>query len=78
MQDFGRSLVTFEYGHCPDRMPLKAIGVVDATKKYKGRQYWHIQPVRWEQGSPLPRWIEANPAAVLSNSEALTITAKAS
>lgn len=59
--------VVFEYGKCLDRMPLKGVGRVDGVQVYKGREYWHIRPVRWTQGSPLPRWVEAGSVEVLNN-----------
>lgn len=59
-------LVAFTYGHCPDRMPLKAVGKIDQTREYKGRQYWHIKPTIWTVGTPLPRWVEAGSVPVIN------------
>lgn len=60
-------LVRFEYGACPGRTPLKALGVVDYVRCFKGQTYWHILPVVWEiDRSPLPRWVEAGSVAVLN------------
>jgi hypothetical protein len=63
-------IVVFEYGQAWDRSPLKGLGVVDETRCHKGQEYWHVKPVFWSQGSPLPRWVEAGSVAVL-NAETL-------
>jgi hypothetical protein len=62
-------IVIFKYGGTADRRPLEGLGIVDETQCHKGREYWHIKPVFWQQGSPLPKWVEAGSVAVL-NAEA--------
>lgn len=59
-------VVIFHYGATWDRMPLKGLGVVDAIRCFKGRDYWHIKPVFWTRGSPLPRWVEAGSVPILN------------
>ncbi len=62
-------IVVFEFGGTPDRMPLKALGLVDLTRCSKGQEYWHIRPVYAAQGSPLPRWVEAGDVVSVLNAE---------
>ena len=66
MEVQSQMIVTFEYGNCLDRMPLKAVGKVDGKKEYKGKEYWHVKPILWNQGSPLPRWVEAGSVPVIN------------
>jgi hypothetical protein len=62
-------IVVFEYGRTADRSALKGLGLVDEVQCYKGQEQWHIKPLYWTQGSPLPKWVDAGSVAVL-NAEA--------
>ena len=66
-----RYIVNFPYGATWDRAPLHGLGIVDDVQCYRGRVFWHIQPVWWPQGSPLPRWVTPESVTLL-NAEAPT------
>ena len=63
-------IVVFEFGHCLDRMPLKALGVVDDVRIGKGVEEIHIKPVFWTQGSPLSKWLQPGHVIAVLNAEA--------
>lgn len=64
-------IVVFKYGGTWDRQPLEGLGVVDETQCHKGQEYWHVKPVFWSQGRPLPKWVAAGSVTVL-NADART------
>jgi len=59
-------IVVFPYGGTLDRLPLKGLGVVDDVRCVRGVEEWHVKPVCWSQGSPLPKWVTAGSVVVLN------------
>ncbi len=65
-------LVVFEFGRCADRLPLKALGIVDAVRTAHGVQELHVKPVYAPQGSPLPKWLQPGQVIAILNQETPT------
>jgi len=51
-------LIVYEFGHCPGRAPLKALGIVEEVRgQGTANEIALVKPVYWTQGSPLSKWV---------------------